>query len=290
MFIKKARIYKLVQPTEITPEALETFKFNEITANESVKFGFYPALGQNLIHEAGGHRLIVIRKDSKILPASVVKAEVKKRADARAFELGRPISRKERQVITEDVEAELLPRAFVNQKYTQAIFSKAGYVFVNGSASEAENLFALLRKALNSLPLVPFSSITKERPDYELNEFVKQTKQSETFQLGSVFEFQGADDVTLKFKGLGVMSDEVQGATEYGLTTKAEISSRHGICFTLNDDCAMSSIQWSEQLESRAEGDDAAAVFDSQFFIAAETFEGVANDMLEMFGGYAVVN
>lgn len=285
MFIKKSRIYRLLENIAIPPEALETFKFTELTAHESTRSGFYPALGQNLIHEAGGHRLIVVRKDSKILPTSVIKAEVKKRADARAFELGRPVGRKERSAIAEEVEAELLPRAFVSQKYTQAIISKSGYVFVNGSGADAENVFALLRKALGSLALLPFDSITKERPDYELNEFVKQTKPSEAFQLGAVFEFQGADDVTIKLKGLDVTSEEVQGATGYGLTTKAEVSSRHGICFALSDDCTMSGIQWSEQLESRVDGDDEAAVFDSQFFIAAETLQGVADDLLNMFGG-----
>lgn len=286
MFIKKARIYRLTEQVTITPEALETFKFSDLTANESTKLGFCPAIGENMIHEAGGHRLIVLRKDSKVLPSNVVKAEVNKRAAVRMAELGRPISRKERQMLTEDVESEFLPRAFVSQKYTQAIISKSGYVFVNGSSSDAENVFALLRKALGSLMLVPLYSITKECPDYELNEFVKQTKKSESFQLGSVFEFEGRDDVKIKLKGLGVNSDEVQGATGYGLTTKAELSSRHGICFTLGDDCAMSGIQWSEQLESQADGDDEAAVFDSQFFIAAQTLQGVADDLLEMFGGY----
>ena len=286
MFIKKARIYKNTEATTILPEALESFRFTELLASESTKFGFYPAYGENLIHEAAGHKLIVVREDSKILPTPVIKAEVAKRAEIVSANLGRPISRKERAGITEEVLIDLLPRAFVRQKYIQAIITKSGYIVINGSASDAEKLLALLRKAIGSLPVIPLVSAVKERPDWELNEIVKKKRECENFAVGSQFEFHGSDDVVLKFKGLGSESDEVQGATEYGVTTKIELSSRHGICFTINDECALSGIQWSEELESRADGEDKAAIFDSQFFISAETFSSVANDLVALFGGF----
>jgi len=94
--------------------ALDKIPFTPMTGLESSRLGFVPPINgdASLIHFAADVGAFALRMDSKILPASVVAAEVAHRAEEIEEQQGYRMGRKARKELTEQVTDELLPKAF----------------------------------------------------------------------------------------------------------------------------------------------------------------------------------
>ena len=80
MWFRNARVFRFTKPFEITAEALEQQlqedAFKPCGPQETSRQGWVPPMGKHsdlLVHSAGGYHLIALRKEEKLLPASVVK-------------------------------------------------------------------------------------------------------------------------------------------------------------------------------------------------------------------------
>lgn len=68
------------------------------------------------------------------------------------------LSRKPGAVQKDEVLHSLLPRAFSKFSVIQAIYDgSTKRIYINASARQAEDMLALMRKSLGSLPVVPLS-------------------------------------------------------------------------------------------------------------------------------------
>ena len=165
MWFKNARVYRLSAPLStdlaVWEAALAEFKFSPLTAQELVRSGFSFPLHQSIKHYC--HALdallfFAVKRQEKILPAAVINEEMQPRLDALEQEKGRPLSRKEKQSLKEELQLSLLPRAFSRSSLTQGYYDPhhQWLVINTSSASKAEDVLALLRKALGSLPALPW--------------------------------------------------------------------------------------------------------------------------------------
>ncbi|MCC5704113.1 recombination-associated protein RdgC, partial [Klebsiella pneumoniae] len=108
-------------------------------------------------HHVNGLMVFSIKKQEKLLPSSVVNEELAPKIDAMEQEKGRPLSRKEKQTLKEELVQTLLPRAFSKSTVTTAYYDRSTSMLIvdTASASAAEEFLALLRKAFGSLPAMP---------------------------------------------------------------------------------------------------------------------------------------
>lgn len=188
-FFKNLVLFRLAGEFDYTPEALHE-KLSERAlrpcgALETSTQGWLPPFGRfspQLAQGAQGHILICAGKDEKILPAGVVNDEVQERAEQIETQEGRRLRRSEKDAIREQVMTELLPRALTRRHRAYAwIDTRAGWLVVDATShKKAEEVTALLRDCLGSLPLVlpklkddPTDRLTRwfstecELPDFE---------------------------------------------------------------------------------------------------------------------------
>jgi recombination associated protein RdgC len=114
--------------------------------------GFVPPFGgdsEALVHGVGAARWLTVGSEDRLLPSTVVNAELEKRLLAPEAKDGRKPGSKTRRRMKEDLVHELLPRAFVRPSRLDAMLDlKHGVLAVDTSSRKAaENMASELRRA-----------------------------------------------------------------------------------------------------------------------------------------------
>ena len=288
MFFKNAYVFAFTRPFTTTAEELNTalneHSFTPCASTELSHFGWTSALakGAELTHESSGNILICARKEEKILPAPVVKDYVDDRIEQLESEQARSATKKERDQIKEDVIFELLPRAFSRITDTNAYINDKENVIVINSASrsKAEDLLALLRKSLGTLP------VTSVSPEVDPCEIMtcwvgENPDEGTTYDLGLLFEVgteaelnsAGDNSPVTKLKNQNIPSNEVMVHLEADqFVTKLELSYEGAISFMLHDDLSIKRIKFSDVIQEQnddIDSDDALARLDADFALMA---------------------
>src|SRR5690554_2185186 len=115
MIFKSARIFRFTRPVQIAAEQLEEVlqgdAFKPCGPQEVSRQGWVSPAGKHseqLVHAAGGHMLICLLRQEKVLPSSVVNEYVEERVEAVEVEQCRKVRRKERSEIKDAVVLEML--------------------------------------------------------------------------------------------------------------------------------------------------------------------------------------
>ncbi|MEJ2347183.1 MAG: recombination-associated protein RdgC, partial [Gammaproteobacteria bacterium] len=164
MLFKNLRLYRLTAPFDLSPEQLHQHlldrAFRACTSLEHFSYGWAPPLGRRgvqLVHAAGGYLLVCARREEKILPAAVIRDAVEEKAAAIEEQQGRPVRRRERSDLRDEMVQSLLPRALSRSTLTYAYIDPKGGWLVIDSANprKADELVQLLRESLGTLALQP---------------------------------------------------------------------------------------------------------------------------------------
>ena len=160
MFFKNAQIYRLPAPWAMTAaalvEAITHQAFADCTKAEAKRLGWVaPRDGGELVHVVNRQMLLRLRTQTKVLPGSVVNAEVRRRAAALEEQQGFPPGKKATKELKERVTDELLAKAFPKDADTWVWIDPVnGWLVVDASSpSRADEVIKLLLKAVDRMPL-----------------------------------------------------------------------------------------------------------------------------------------
>ena len=157
------------QELKMLETQLEACAFTPCGSQDISRFGWVKPLGKfgsTLTHSAAGHILLCARKEEKMLPGSVVKEMLAEKVEAIEFEQGRALKKKEKEALKEEIMHTLLPRAFSRTSQTFAWINPADNLMVvdAGSAKKADDLLALLRKSIGTLPVMVETTAAMNAP------------------------------------------------------------------------------------------------------------------------------
>ena len=158
MLAKNATIFILPgdAPGDLN-QRLATRLFVEPTPSQSSASGFVVASQDygTLTRTAGHFTEFKLRTDTKILPASVINAEAKKRAEVIEQQQGYKPGRKQMKEIKDLVEQELLATSHARTHITRGWFDTSSRLLVIDTASpaKADAVLDALRNALDTLPV-----------------------------------------------------------------------------------------------------------------------------------------
>ncbi|MDX1392579.1 MAG: recombination-associated protein RdgC [Rheinheimera sp.] len=260
MWFKNVRVYKLSAPLSTDAaqweQALAEFRFTPLSAQEAVKSGFSFPLHSSIkqyCHQCQQLLFFAVKRQEKILPAAVINEEMQPRLEAMEQEKGRPLSRKEKQSVKEELQLSLLPRAFSRSTLTQGYYDpQNNWLVINtGSASKAEDVLALLRKALGSLPALPWLDNHKLNSSLQL--WLQNQALPQGFTLGSDAELKAPDEegAKVKFSNHLLSADEVQSHLQDKLVTSISLQQHEGIALAITDDGAVKRIKFHDLLTSQ---------------------------------------
>ena len=297
MIFKNAHVFTFTKYFTLTAselsEYISTQKFTPLMSTEFSHFGFVSPIkgGLNLVHEANGNLLFCTRKEEKILPASYVKDLV----DERVEELEQSqlfVSKKQRAEIKDDVELDLLPRAFTRKTDVYAYINAENNTIVIDTASrgKAEDVLGLLRKAIGTLP-VKGVELDCDASEVMTNWVINLFKTPFKWYLGNEFSFGleahfsglGDDSATAVVRNQEMDSAEVKVHLDAGqYVNKLALYHKESMSFMLHDDLSIKRIKFDGIFEESYNDD--VEKFDGEFILMAGELNNMIADLYNEFG------
>ncbi|WP_406666375.1 recombination-associated protein RdgC [Gallaecimonas sp. GXIMD1310] len=296
MWFKNLLLYRLTKPLSLDasfPEQLAGQRFAPCGSQDVARYGFVSPLSRRedgeLAHQADGNWLLCVRQEEKLLPAGVIKDALDEKVTDIEREQGRPVARKEKQAMKEEIVTSLLPRAFVKSRFTYAYISeRLNMVIVDSSsASRAEEVLGLLRKAIGSLPVKPLATATPVA--VSLTDWLK-TEAPAPFAVEDEAEFKSLleEGGVIRTKKQALNNEEIATLLDQRLVAKLALSWPDMASFMLDEELAIKRLKFADVLREEnddIDGADKAARLDADFVLMSRTLEKLLPELLQALGG-----
>jgi len=297
MWFRNLQLYRLTEnfglDAEALHEALLERAFKPCGGLDTHSIGWTSPLGKHsdsLAHAANGRMMICQRREDRILPSAVVREALSEKVDQIEQQEARPVGRKEKTRLKDEIIVDLLPRAFTRSSHLFAyIDPQAGWIVVDSATpKKAEEMLSLLRETLGSLKIRPVA--VSNAPALVMTRWLEG---------GLPHPFTTADECELKEpvenggivrgRKLDLTSDEVTSHLEAGKqVTKLGVEWNDRIGCLLCDDLSIKRLRFLDLVMEEAadvEADDAAARFDADFALMAAELSHFIPAVVEAFGG-----
>lgn len=294
-WLKNAMIYRLTQTLDWSSvslnEKLSQAAFTPCSYGELSKFGWIsPLQGTELLHFTVGKQiLLVAQKEEKILPPAVIKRELDERIALLEEKENRKLKKIEKQTLKDDVINTLLPRAF--SKYQQTalwIDSENNLIYVDAaSAKRAEEILALLRKSLGSLPVIPL--MFANEPALTMKQWLQNEAIPDwliPLEEAELKDLQSGG--VIRCKQHSIESEEMLALLERKLVTKLALEWEDHLSFILNEDCSLKRLKFADQIREKNDDiskEDVAQRFDADFILMTGILSKLTENLLRAFGG-----
>ncbi|MEH6454956.1 MAG: recombination-associated protein RdgC [Cocleimonas sp.] len=294
MWFKNLYLFKFEKDFPLNAEELhgelEAKPFTPCSATQRESMGWLPPLGKNTTsytHASNNYILLTMARQERLLPSTVVKETMQEKVEAIEEAEGRKVSSREKKEMKEDIEHELLPRAFTRtQKLDAWIDPTNGWLILNSSsAPRAEEFTKLLRKTIGSLPVTLPDSETS--PAVAMTEWLSSGRLPEPFTLGFECELknQGDDKGSATFKQHDLTLDEIQSSLKAGkFASKLAIEWDEKISFVLSEDLQIKKLKFLDVLEEQLQDNDPQSYeehMDIQFALMTGEVASLLKDLMK---------
>lgn len=294
-WFKNVLVYRLTKKldwsTENLQQSLALQQFFPCGAGDRTKLGWQAPLAESeMFHfEVSGQILLVAHKEEKMLPSNVVKETLENRIKEIEAAQQRKLKKTEKQSLKDDVIATLLPRAFSRHQRTALwIDTQNDLIYVDAASSKrAEDVLALLRKSLGSLPVVPFSfaellftTMTNWLLTDSLPEWLACLEEAEfkDLETGS----------TLRCKNQDLYEQDIQAHLAAGkVVTKLALEWEDHFSFIFNEDASLKRVKFADVVKEKNDDilkEDVAQRFDADFVLMTGELSLFMQKMLELLG------
>ncbi|HDR1050767.1 TPA: recombination-associated protein RdgC [Pasteurella multocida] len=295
-WFKNAIIYRLTKTldwsTDKLQEVLQGHKYIPCDKSEMSRFGWTsPIINSELLyHVAENKILLVAMKEEKILPAHVVNNALNKRVTELEKKEERKLNKFEKQVLKDDVIATLIQQAFSKYKQTALFIDvEKGLIYVDASShKQAEDVLALLRKTLGSLPVVPLT-LAKE-PCFVMTSCVTADKTPEWLELygdSKLKDFNSDGEAILKRQDF--CCEDIQGLLIAGKqVVSLQLNWEERLQFTLNEDGTLKRLKFADNVLDKNDDilkEDYTQRFDADFILMTSVLSELTENLLNEFGG-----
>lgn len=291
-WFKNAIIYQLTKQIdfESIEKQLKECEFTPCGSADVSHFGWSAPLAsrENLAHQADGKILLVAKREEKILPLEVVNRELNKRITALEEKEQRKLKKSERLSLKDDVIATLLPQAFSRIKMTALyIDTLKQLIFVDAASSKtAEDVLALLRKSLGSLPVVPLAF---NRAQCEvMTKWIIDTA-PDWLILREEVEIREKEDLgVIHCKQKDVEDEEIIDLVKNGSVSKLALEWENNLKFILVEDGTLKRLKFDDNIIEKNDyivKEDVTARFDADFVLMVNVLGKTVDSLIKEFGG-----
>ena len=302
MWFKNIRFYCFSKPFTTSAEALEEKlapnAFVEGIGSEKSRIGWVSPLGkegESLTHVVGNYIMVCMRKDEKLLPASVVNDALAEKIDEIEQKQARKITRKEKLQLKDDVIASLLPRAFSRTRKVFAyIAPKEDLLIVNSSSSaSAEEIINAMRESLETLPVT--LPVSKLAPSDIMTRWLEKQTATDGFSINQECELFNPleDSNVVRCKGQDLASEEIHAHLSAGKQVKKlGVVWNHTLSCVIGADLGISRLKFEDMILEKADevdADSAAQQFDQDFAIMSLEVSKFMKSLSSAFGGIGCV-
>lgn len=291
MWFRQAIVYQFEGLTNSgLEEAFCEFALKPCPPHARQIFGWSENVSGFYWHEIAGFAATQFSKEERILPKSVLNHQLQEKQTILEQEKGRKLRRKEQLEILENLEFELLPKAFVIRKSIPMLWDMNNQRLVVQASSENSlaPLFALLRK---TLPSVQYQRLIPETPisDTMTSWLREPGTLASDFSLAERCVLVTRDEQSKKLscRGYDLHAQELQGI----LTGEHEVQElalhfAERLAFNIDDRFVLKGIKALDYLEdSKREVDnlEEEEQFDANLSLFAGEITSLLNRLLQLF-------
>lgn len=294
MWFKNLKLYTLTQDIDITEQDLEDklgeFKFRPCGSQELATMGWASPFnqGETLIHVTSGRIWLTLKKQERILPATVVNAELADKVAQIEAETGSAVGKKAQQDMKQEIIQRLLPQSFTKNSFTHGFIStKDKLVVVDSSADgKAEAFLAMLRKAIGSLPVMP---LARQSIQNELTSWLKDDSAPSDISVLEEAEFKALeeDGAIVRVKNQDLYSDEIANHLEAGKSVqKIAVEWSETLNAIIQEDLSIKRLKFTDVIKEQNDDipkDQMAARLDANFALMSGEIVRFAERLKEMF-------
>lgn len=298
MWFRNLQIFRLTSAwdysTEQLTEALNKGQFIGCGATDRAARGWVPPRGNDgeMVFVVERQQLICLGIEQKLLPASVVRQY----ADAKLQQIeaaqGYKPGRKQAREVRDQVELELLPRAFAKRGLTYIWIDPVNrWLLVDASSSaRADEVIEQLKTSLNDLPLSLLK--TQLAPGTAMTQWLASGEGFGSFTIDRDCELQASveERAAVRYVRHNLDSDEVRGHIAQGKTaTRLALTWNDRVSFVLTEQLQIKRLAFLDILKEDAErqSENADDLFAANFSLMSGELAQLLTYLVEALGGEA---
>jgi recombination associated protein RdgC len=300
MWFKNVRAYRLTSPFTLTAEQLhellQSHTYTPCGKTQPLGMGWVSPLGgdsESLVLAGGGRLLLCVRREEKLLPATVVREQLAEKVEQIEQAEGRKVYRKERLGMKDEIIQDCLPRAFSRSVMIYAyIDTRANWLFVDSSsAARAEEVINLLRESVGTLPLL--LPQVNHAPAAVMTGWLQHRNIPEGFELAREVELREPSEEggVVRCKGVELAGEEVDVHLDAGKqVVKLALQWDEKVQLVLAEDMCLRRLRFADELVAENEDlqdADPAARVDADFALMSGVITELQERLIDLFGGEA---
>lgn len=297
MWFRNLQIYQLTETFDIPPqqlhEALLDKAFKPCQGLDIFRLGWTAPLGKHgdqLVHATNGCLMLCMRREDRILPASVVRDAVEEKVDEIEAKESRSVGRKEKSDIKEEIIVDLLPRAFTrsNRSYAYIDPQNKRVIVDSTTSNKAEDVLTLIRESLGSFKVKPLA--VNNSPAAVMTDWVKNAAPADLLitdecELKEPVEKGGV----IRVRGVDLGSEEIQHHLKSGkIVSKLSFQWQDRISCVLLEDLSIKRLKFMELVMEEASdtaADDEVMRFDADFALMSLELSKFIPVLCDYMGG-----
>lgn len=293
MWFKNLHIFTLTQPFSFDENTVEQQlsenKFQPCSSQSISSQGWSSPLpnGQTFLHGANGTFLLCLKIEEKILPSSVINAQLEQKVSELEAEKQAPLSKAEKKELKENLISVLLPQAFSKFSRIYGFISPSnGLVVVDSSSDSKTELFlSTLRKSIESLPVLPLG---KQSINQHLTDYIKHACPA-PWSLNDEAELtEGGDDSgIIRCKRQDLTENEIIAHIDAGKNvSKLSVEWRERLNLIIQENLQIKRLKYADILLEQNDDipkDQKLAKFDADFMLMSSEIIELIDDLKTSF-------
>lgn len=278
---------------EETEKNLEKARFVECGKTQMLSFGWVEPRGIKngpLVEAVGGHMLLKLQTEQKIVPGSAIKRRVAELSARHEEETGHKPGKKLKKELKEQALLDLLPMAFTKIATVNVWIDPKSRLLMVGASSQARCDEVLTALAQN---LDKFSAThvhTEKSAQVLMSDWLLTWEPPESFSIDRECELKSADEMksVVRYSRHPLDVEDVrQHITAGKMPTKLAITWNDRVSFLLTESSQLRKIDFLDSVMDgrKEEGEDP---FDTDAAIATGELSGVVLDLITALGGEAL--
>lgn len=296
MWFRNLQIFRLTSDwtydTNALSDVLQRGIFQGCGATDRVARGWVPPRGEagELVFSVQFQQLIALGVEQKLLPASIVRQYAQAKLAEIEVAQGYKPGRKQTREVVDQVESELLPRAFVKRGLTYVWIDPVNrWLLVDASSSaRADEVMEQLRLSLDDLPVT--LAKTQLAPATAMTQWLAAGEAPGSFTIDRDCELQAAveERAAVRYVRHNLDSDEVRSHIAGGkAATRLSLTWNDRISFVLTEQLQVKRVAFLDVLKEDAErqAENADDVFAANFTLMCGELALLLQHLMEALGG-----
>lgn len=271
-------------------ENLQKLRFVPCSASQEQSIGWVEPRGVThgpLVESIGGHWMLKLQIENKVLPGSVIKRKVEELITHIELTEGRKPGKKERKEIRDNAMLELLPMAFTKQAAVQVWLDPMGRMLTLDASSQGR-ADAVMTSLMEAVPGLTVELIqTTLSPAACMSDWLVSREAPACFSIDRECELKSTDEskATVRYVKHALDIDEVRQHIESGkVPTKLAMTWEGRVSFVLTENMLVKKLNFLEGVFENTSGEKDDK-FDADMAITTGELSQLIPDLLLALGG-----